>query len=347
MNRSCTVIVVTLNRPDCVRQCIQCLCAQRPLVEQIIVVDASADTRTRVECERFPDVLYLRHELGEAHTTHGRNLGVRHATGEIIAFLDDDAYAREGWLAALLATYGNDSRIGAVGGRALRNTPNEETEGVNEIGLLTKSGSLTGFFGADPGKIIEVDHLIGCNMSFRREVIGRFGGFRAGFETRYCIREESDIFMIMKKYGYRILFNPAAVVDHIGAPKPTGKRFDVSWDYFGHRNHYVLLMRNHGICGTIVWRHFAASLWRASVVFARDFAKATIRLWAAITGTASGIAAGAYYAIKQGRDPVRRDREGVEISRILLHSEPPKSVRSDQPERLRDKRSVGRFDPVV
>jgi GT2 family glycosyltransferase len=260
----------------------------------------------------------LRHELGEAHTTHGRNLGLRHALGDIIAFLDDDAYVRAGWLAALLATFGDDSRIGAVGGRALRHTPNEETEGVSDIGSITKDGSLTGFFGADPGKVIEVDHLIGCNMSFRREVIGRLGGFRSGFETRYCIREESDIFIVMKKYGYRVLFSPAAVVDHVGAPKPTGKRFDVSWDYFGHRNHYVLLMRNYGLSGALVWRHFIMSLLRAAGVFVRDCGKAAIRLWAVLAGTAAGLAAGAYYTIKQGSDPVRRDSEGLEISRHLL-----------------------------
>jgi GT2 family glycosyltransferase len=344
---NCTVIIVTLNRPECVRRCVQCLLAQQPAISQIIVVDASADARTRTECEQFAEVLYLRHELGEARTTHGRNLGVKHATGDMIAFLDDDAYVREGWLAALLMTYGDDPQIGAVGGRALRHTPDEETEGVTEIGLLTKDGSLTGFFGADPGKVIEVDHLIGCNMSFRREVIGRFGGFRAGFETRYCIREESDIFMIMKKCGYRILFDPAAVVDHMGAPKPRGKRFDVSWDYFGHRNHYVLLMRNYGLFDAIVWRHFAASLWRAAGVFGRDFVKASIRLLAVVTGTAAGLAAGAYYTVKQGSDPVRRDAEGIEISRALLRPAPPTQVAIDQPQRLREGQPAVQFDTVA
>ncbi len=315
---NCTVIIVTLDRPDCVRHCIECLLLQQPAVDQVIVVDASADMQTRSECAKYPGILYLRHELGQSHTTHGRNLGLKHAIGDIIAFLDDDAYPRPGWLAALLATFGNDPQIGAVGGRALRHTPNEEIEGVHEIGLITGDGSLTGFFGADSGRVIEVDHLIGCNMSFRREVIGRFGGFRAGFETRYCIREESDIFMVMKNCGYRILFDPKAVVDHVGAPKPTGKRFDTSWDYFGHRNHYVLLMRNHGLMGAIVWRHFVMSLLRALGVFTRDSGKAVIRLWAVIAGTAAGVGAGAYYTIKQGNDPVRRDAEGREISRLLL-----------------------------
>lgn len=317
MHLTLSAIVVTMNRPDCVRRCIECLLAQEPPVDQIIVVDASPDRRTRVVCDEFPGVVYLRHELGEGHTTHARNLGVKHATGDILAFLDDDSYARPGWLAALVATYGADEKIGAVGGRALRSTADEEIEGVDEIGLLTKNGSLTGFFGADPGKVLEVDHLIGCNMSFRRELVGRLGGFRAGFETRYCIREETDIFLVMKRMGYRILFQPAAVVDHVGGPKPSGQRFDVSWDYFGHRNHYVLLMRNFGLFGAVVWRHLIASILRAVGVAMRQTVKAVIRFAAVICGTIAGLSAGAYYTIKQGRDPTRRDAEGVEISKLL------------------------------
>lgn len=315
---TCSVIIVTLNRPECVRRCIENLRDQVPSVSQVIVVDASGDSRTQWECNRFPEVLYLRHEFGEGHTTHARNLGLKHSFGEIIAFLDDDAYARSGWLASLFETYGEDSTVGAVGGRALRNTQNEQSEGCDQIGMLTKFGALSGNFGADPGKIIEVDHLIGCNMSFRREVLGRLGGFRAGFETRYCIREESDIFLIMRKLGYRILFNPSAVVDHVGAAKPTGKRFDVSWDYFGHRNHYVLLMRNFGILAPIVLLHLVSSLCGALAIFARDVSKAIVRLGAVAFGTLNGLFVGVYYTIKQGADPVRRDSVGSEITRVLL-----------------------------
>ena len=56
--------------------------------------------------------------------TASRNIGLKAATGEIIAFIDDDAFVQEGWLRNLLASY-KDISIGAVGGRALNNQPDE------------------------------------------------------------------------------------------------------------------------------------------------------------------------------------------------------------------------------
>ncbi|WP_425249678.1 hypothetical protein [Enterobacter hormaechei] len=56
-----------------------------------------------------------------------------------MAFLDDDAYAETEWLERLLAPYA-DSRVVAVGGRALNGQPDEAKVGVGEIGLLLPDG---------------------------------------------------------------------------------------------------------------------------------------------------------------------------------------------------------------
>ncbi|HTW94788.1 MAG TPA: glycosyltransferase family 2 protein, partial [Tepidisphaeraceae bacterium] len=125
MSPSLTVIVVTLNRPDCVRRCLECLESQAPPADQIIVVDASSDDRTRAVVAEFDGVVYLRNDKGFGRMTASRNIGLQRATGDIVAFIDDDAFVHPGWLAELLEPYG-DSKVGAVGGRALNNQPDEE-----------------------------------------------------------------------------------------------------------------------------------------------------------------------------------------------------------------------------
>ena len=70
---------------------------------QVIVVDASTDDKTRRVVEGFPGTIYLRNELGYGHMTAGRNIGLAVATGDVISFIDDDAFAHPGWLQALLA----------------------------------------------------------------------------------------------------------------------------------------------------------------------------------------------------------------------------------------------------
>ena len=114
---SVTVIIVTLNRPDCVRRCLECLESQVPRIDQIMVVDASPDDRTRVVTAEFDRVTYLRNDNGSGRMTASRNIGLTRASGEVIVFVDDDAFVHEGWLAALLAVYAEHSDAGAVGGR--------------------------------------------------------------------------------------------------------------------------------------------------------------------------------------------------------------------------------------
>lgn len=93
-----SVIVVTLNRPDCVQRCLECLAAQILLPDQVIVVDASPDARTRLVVDKFDDVLYVRNDNGAGNISLARNMGLLRATGDIIVFLDDDAYAHPEWL---------------------------------------------------------------------------------------------------------------------------------------------------------------------------------------------------------------------------------------------------------
>lgn len=137
--------------------------------------------------------------------------------------------------------------------------PGEALEGVGDIGRLTSDGRLTGFFAADPGHTIEVDHLLGANMSFGSDVLARMGGLREGFPGT-CLREETDICLRIRRLGFRIVLNPRAVVDHVAAPQFRGQRFDVRYDYYAQRNHLVLLLRNFGPSDPVVRRYLTATV---------------------------------------------------------------------------------------
>jgi GT2 family glycosyltransferase len=238
-----TVIVVTLNRPACVDRCLSCLIAQYRSCDQIIVVDASADTLTRDVVAKFEGVLYLRNENGFGRMTASRNIGLLHATGDIIAFVDDDAYAEPQWLVELIKTYEEGgASVGAVGGRVI----GDGTDAAAGIGVIRANGTIAGNFGADPGRTIEVDHVMGCNMSFRREVLAKLGGFREDYPGISGVREDTDMLLRVRGAGYKVLFNPRAVVEHVAAPQARGRRFDWRYRYFTIHNHLVLLRRHYG-----------------------------------------------------------------------------------------------------
>jgi GT2 family glycosyltransferase len=209
-----------------------------------VVVDASPNDLTREVVERHPDVEYRRNPLGIGHTATSRAIGVEDAEEDVMVFIDDDAYADPDWLERLLEPYRDDA-VAAVGGRARNGQPGEEHEGIGQIGLLLPNGRLTGYFAATPNQVIQVDHMLGANMSVRSSVVRELGGIR-DFYPGTCLREETDIALRMRRRDLRIVYTPFAVVEHVGGRYARGRRFDARYRYFGARNHVVLLATTLG-----------------------------------------------------------------------------------------------------
>ena len=259
-----SVVIVTYNRPDYVATCLDHLALQTAAPHEIIVVDSSPDTRTRDLLVDRP-VAYLRNEAGLGTMATSRAIGARHATGDVVAFIDDDAFAEPEWLEFLAKPYA-DPAVGAVGGRSRNNQPDEENIGLDEIGTFRPDGTLTGNFAADPGHDVDVDHLQGCNMSFRRSVLAEIGGIHDHYPGT-CLREESDISLRVRAAGHRIVYTPRAVVLHIGGTYAKGRRFDLRYFFYGARNHVVLLSHVYGLRSPILRRYAGATAraWRGEL----------------------------------------------------------------------------------
>lgn len=200
---------------------------QEPPLELIVVIDHNPALETAV-AERFPGVRVLPN-VNARGLSGARNTGVASARGEVIAFLDDDAVAEAGWLAKLRVHYG-DETVAGVGGRAEPIWPDERPIWFPEEFDWIVGCSHRGL----PDRTAEIRNLIGCNMSFRKSVFERVGGFNealgrrgadgaGGEETELCIRARRAI------AGARILYDPAIVVRH----RVTAER--ASWRYFRRR----------------------------------------------------------------------------------------------------------------
>lgn len=252
------VVIPTFNRPGRVVDCLRHLEQQTRRPQRIVVVDSSSDDRTRDALRAFPEAVYARNPLGRGHTAESRAIGVSLCSEDVIAFLDDDANARTDWLQELLQRY-DDPSVAGVGGSALNGYPGERQDGLGSIGLLLPDGRLTGFFAADPGRDVDVDHLLGANMSFRRRAIDAVGGIRGGYPGT-CLREESDLALRIGASGGRLVYTPAAVVDHLPGEYAKGRRFDRRYVYFANRNTIVLFARVYGLRSPIMGRYLRLAL---------------------------------------------------------------------------------------
>lgn len=172
-------------------------------------------------------------------TTHAMNVGARRAKGGLILFLDDDVVVRKGLIENHVKNF-SDATVGATCGRVI--TPGQPVEpkhrNVGRVGLL---GGVSGGFSSTIRQ--EVDTVVGCNMCWRRDVYLSLGGVDEQF-TGNALREETDLSLRAKKLGYKIIFEPKAVVEHHraltgGARKSEGR---IKWyfDFFSNETYFFL-----------------------------------------------------------------------------------------------------------
>jgi glycosyltransferase involved in cell wall biosynthesis len=184
-------------------------------VELVVVVDGTPDLAELVREE------YGNHENVRIHLNdenrgllESRNTGAQVASGDVVAFIDDDARADPDWIEELVAIYEHEDAL-AVGGKI---TP--EWVAGKPTFLPAEFYWLVGVthrgFADGPGV---VRNTSGSNISFRREVFRNLGGFDPaiggrkgdanlqGGETELCARLERD-------YGTGVYYTPAARVAH-------------------------------------------------------------------------------------------------------------------------------------
>ncbi len=142
-----------------------------------------------------------------------RDMGLKHAKGQIIAFLDDDTYPCRDWLKNAVRNFDNPD-VAAVGGPAV--TPDKDSFMQRASGLVYSSIVVSGSYKYRyvPGKKQEVDDFPSCNLFVRKQVLLELGGFNTAFwpgeDTKLCL----DII----KSGRKIVYDPEVLVWHHRRP---------------------------------------------------------------------------------------------------------------------------------
>lgn len=304
--------IVTYERPVFLERCLESLNASVSDDVQVIVVDASAHDSAAMVAQVRGSATYVHAPHLAGWMTRSRNEALLHARGDLISFLDDDVVVSEQWQSALLDAFADPS-VDAVAGRTRNNQPGEDVYEL-PIGRIMPDGTLTDGFASLPPDITVVDHGIGANMSFRRSVLAQLGGFRDDYPGT-AMREDTDIYLRVRRIGGKTVFAPMAAVDHLPAPHVKGQRFDARYKLYARRNHMVLLARDSGV-RSVALRRWIRQEFR-NVGYAPTVLRRVRRLGVTIVGVSWGTVAMFKDARWNPTPPARDDAVGRELRSAL------------------------------
>lgn len=229
--RSVSVVMVVYMTGEALEESVACVLAD-PLVDEFVIVDNGSQpedaARLASLAERDERVVLLAGH-GNVGFARGANLGARKATGELLVFLNPDAFLQPGCIAELVREIEGRPTPCVVGGRVL-NADRTEQRGARrgEITPVSALLSLSGLARAVPawrryevhweGEVLP-EHaapaptISGACFCMRREDFDCVGGFDEGY---FLHVEDVDLCWRVRQQGGTVLFHPRAEVIHLG-----------------------------------------------------------------------------------------------------------------------------------
>jgi GT2 family glycosyltransferase len=195
-----SVVVAVYNGEQYLDECLTALTQLNYPNQEIIVVDDGSTDSTPTIAMKYP-VTLIRNERNLGLSA-SRNVGIKAANGDIIAYTDADCRVDPDWLFYIVTSF-SDNKVAAVGGPNL--TPPED-EFLAHCSYKALGG---------PKAVLiddrEAEHIPGCNMTFKKDVFTSVEGFdptytQAGDDVDLCWR--------IRDNGDKILYSPGAVVWH-------------------------------------------------------------------------------------------------------------------------------------
>ena len=213
-NPKASIIIPVYNKSIYTFNCLNSLLTtkNRSSFEVIVVDDASTDDTPQM-MQEMKGVTYIRSEKNQSFVG-SCNLGAKKARGEKILFLNNDTIVTDGWLDALLDTFGRFEKVGLVGAKLVYPDGRLQEAG----GIIFNDGSAMNFGKWDDPSlppynyVREVDYCSGAAICVLKKLFFEIGGFDTRYSPAYY--EDTDLAMEVRRRGYRVLYQPHSVVIH-------------------------------------------------------------------------------------------------------------------------------------
>ncbi|MGC8839620.1 MAG: glycosyltransferase family 2 protein [Anaerolineae bacterium] len=256
MSERVCAVIVTHNRKELLRECLQAVLSQTRPPDHVLVVDnASTDGSAAMVRREFPQARLWENEENRGFAA-ANNQAIAQAQGRCLFLLNSDAFLRPGALRALLEFMDAHPEAAVVGPRVLNPDGTVQPSCFRfptawdvfcEMAFLSAlfPGSplfnRRGMGGVDRRTVWEVDWVLGAAMAVRREWAERVGGLDEGY---FIYAEELDWCRRIREAGGRVFFFPGAEVVHYGGVSKARAREAILPRAFASRFRYY--ERFHG-----------------------------------------------------------------------------------------------------
>lgn len=207
---SVSLVICSRNRASQLQSCLQKVAIMdRPRGFELVVVDNGSTDSTAEVVGKFMATadfpVRLIHESSPGLAI-ARNSGWRVATGEIVAFTDDDCYVHRDFAHAVLGLFESRPMLGFLGGRILLHDPDDL-----RVTILV-SEEMKHF---RPLSMIPAGAIQGANFAFRRSALEQAGGFDPllGAGTPYP-SEDIEMVSRLSSLGWEGMYSPEPIVYH-------------------------------------------------------------------------------------------------------------------------------------
>ena len=209
-----SIIVAVRNEKKYIEKCIESLFNQDYKNYEVIVVDGMSNDGTYEllkDLQKKYKFTLLRNP--QVNAAAGRNIGIKHANGKLIAFIDGDAYAYHDWLTSIKKTFEKSSAIG-VGGPDL--LPEDADYKAKAIGLVMTSPLTRGgrFNPSTQHAMMKeenyVEHIPTCNLCLKKEIFDKVGLF----DERFVKGQDLELSYRIRKANYKLFYSPSIRVIH-------------------------------------------------------------------------------------------------------------------------------------
>lgn len=186
-----SVVVPTIGRRDALARCLDALIGGTVLPDEILVVDQSGDAGIEhvldERREAFPALRHLVEEL--RGLSAARNVGARAASGDVLAFTDDDCVPDTRWIEALTRAFEADGTLSAVTGPMLPLGP----DSADAVPVSSRTGAERRDF---RGRALPWEIGTGGNTAIRQSCLAHLKGYdeRLGVGTAAGAGEDLDLF---------------------------------------------------------------------------------------------------------------------------------------------------------